>query len=112
MHIATENGYEAIVEYLVKANALLLKNKNGQSPIDVIGKGPIGDRIKEYFDKNNLKVFSNILETSELGDVSPTKKVKKLLETTNKIIKTPLEQLSLTTDSFVYYKMLGKGSFG
>ena len=59
LHIAAENGYESIVEYLVKADVLLLKNKNGQSPIDVAGKGPVADRIREFFAKNNLKVSSN-----------------------------------------------------
>lgn len=46
LHIAAENGYERIVEYLVNSNAILLRNKNGQSPLDVVSKGAVGDRIK------------------------------------------------------------------
>lgn len=89
----------------------MLKNKNGQSPFDVIGKGAVGDRIRDFFTKNNLKVSNSPVRTSE-ADITPAKELKKVLATTNKIYKTPLDQLALTTDSFTYYKMLGKGSFG
>lgn len=35
LHIATENGYTDIVEHLIKANCMIIKNKSNQSPLDI-----------------------------------------------------------------------------
>ena len=41
-----------------------------------------------------------------------SKNKSKILEVKNKIVKTQLEDIKLTTESFIYYKLLGKGAFG
>ena len=92
----------------MKEGCSVLKNKINLSPLDIPGH----PKIKLIFERYSIKqsqqephVISNELSPSKHRNT-----LKKLEE--NRIYRTPLEAASLTTDSFTYFKLLGKGSFG
>jgi hypothetical protein len=99
LHFAAENGSKEIVTFLLENKAKILKNKEGQTP------------IQDCCDESMKKIFYGFGfkedgEYQQVGHGGPVKGVANRLE--RKVINSA----GMTVDDFVYHRMLGKGSFG
>ena len=99
LHIAAENGYKDIISFLLDKNCKLFKNKDGQTP------------IHDCCEESLRKVFyqAGFKEDMEYGQVGILNKGK---GASNKVERKMINSSGISTEDFVYHRLLGKGSFG
>ena len=102
LHIAAQNGYKDIIIFLLDNNCKIKKNKEGLTP------------IHDCCDQSLKKVFYQygFKEDGKYEEYLNDKLTKTLHTTINKVQHSTINSTGITTDDFVFHKMLGKGSFG
>ncbi len=96
LHFACENGARDIVQYLLSIYCAIKKNKEGVTPI----QDCCDESLKEIFKKYGFEEDGKY-EDFDKGQVNRLK---------IEMIKQANE--TLTPDDFIYFRLLGKGSFG
>lgn len=99
LHFAAENGYKEIIHFLLESKCKIMKNREGQTPI----QDSCDESIKKVFYSHGFKEDG---EYEQAGEASSGKGM------VNKVERKMISSAGMKTDDFIFHRLLGKGSFG
>ena len=101
LHFAAENGYKEIIGFLLESGCRIKRNKDKQTP------------IHDCSDESHKKIFymHGFKEDGEYEQFGAGKE-HRVQAVTNKVEHSTISSVGMTPDSFIYFRLLGKGSFG